>query len=54
MTHVTFSQVSKNYYNVFINGKAVSLIRYPSTNPYLKHLTLPELAKHEADRILKA
>jgi hypothetical protein len=52
--NVTTKQVSAarpDYYNVYINGKPASEIKHPSSNPYLKRLSLDELAEVEAKRI---
>lgn len=52
---ITTKQVSSNrprYYNVLINGKKVSEIRYPSNNPYLIGKTLQEIAEIESNRII--
>lgn len=40
-----------NYYRVFINGKEVSVIRHPATNPHLNDKSLEELAQIECKRI---
>lgn len=54
-TTITTQQVSKPlhmYYRLFIDGKEVALIRYPSTNLYLKEKSLQEIAEITANRII--
>ena len=50
----TVEHTTGNHYQVFIDGKPLSLIKYPTQNSYLKHLSLQELADHEANRIIEA
>lgn len=45
---------NKDYYALFFGKRELGVISFPCSNPYLKHMSLSELAEHEVSRILES